>query len=106
MESTNRSPDIDSVLEAITTQRRRRALRELQAREADAVDLTALADALTVQNEQTPTSEEIAIELHHRDLPKLSETGVVDYDGRSRTVRYHGHRGIELLLYVLDEEFD
>lgn len=106
MEGTNRSQDVDSALEAVTTERRRRVLRELRARSTDSVDLTTLADAITAPERPALASETVTIELHHRDLPKLAETGVLDYDSRSRTVRYHGHRGIELLLYVLEEEFD
>jgi hypothetical protein len=31
--------------------------------------------------------QRISIELHHRHLPKLADTGLIDYDARTHTVR-------------------
>lgn len=40
----------------------------------------------------------VEIDLHHNQLPRLDEAGVVAYDERSGTVRYEGHPGIEAVL--------
>jgi len=39
--------------------------------------------------------EQVTIQLHHVDLPKLAATSVLDYDPRTRTVRYHGEPTLE-----------
>ena len=36
--------------------------------------------------------------LHHFTLPKLAETGILDYDPGSKTVRYRGQPAVEQLL--------
>lgn len=46
----------------------------------------------------------MAIDLHHRDLPKLEAAGLVEYDARSRTVRYDDHPALEAYLDVVDGE--
>jgi len=39
--------------------------------------------------------ERLAIDLHHRHLPKLSDAGIVEYDARSNTTRYWGQPTVE-----------
>lgn len=43
-------------------------------------------------------TEQITIQLHHSALPRLADVGAVDYDPRSRTVRYQGHPELEQLM--------
>ncbi|WP_458205625.1 DUF7344 domain-containing protein [Haladaptatus sp. NG-SE-30] len=37
----------------------------------------------------------VKLELHHKHLPKLAAAGVIDYDRRDETVRYHGGKTLE-----------
>lgn len=46
--------------------------------------------------------ERVRIRLHHCDLPKLADHGVIDYDPRSGDVRYHPNDRIEALLECLE----
>ncbi|WP_158057374.1 DUF7344 domain-containing protein [Halorussus halophilus] len=40
-------------------------------------------------------SDRLELSLYHAKLPKLAEADVVEYDARSKTVRYHGHPILE-----------
>ena len=41
--------------------------------------------------------------LHHSTLPKLADTGILNYDARSKTVSYHGQPAVEQLLDATSE---
>lgn len=43
-------------------------------------------------------AKELTYSLHHSTLPRLADYGVVDYDARSRTVRYRGSPELETLV--------
>jgi hypothetical protein len=45
-----------------------------------------------------PAHDELVATLEDRHLPRLDATGVVDYDGRSGTVRYWGQPTVEKWL--------
>ena len=51
----------------------------------------------SIQEQTHPDKDEtdIAITLHHSTLPKLADTDLLDYDPRSKTVRYCGHTEAE-----------
>ncbi|WP_232702812.1 DUF7344 domain-containing protein [Halobacterium wangiae] len=56
-------------------------------------EATASLDDLTafLATQQADTEREhVRKNLHHRDLPKLADQGLIDYDARSATVRYWG----------------
>lgn len=67
----------------------------------DSTDQTAtlsdLADYLVARHPEPEnwSRERARIRLHHVDVPKLEAAGLLDYDARSRTVRYRGHSGLE-----------
>nr|WP_135304922.1 hypothetical protein [Halomicroarcula amylolytica] len=69
------------------------------------VKLRELVDWVAGQEEahNSDQYESIAIALHHTHLPKLAEHEVLDYDVRSRTVRYHGHSALEQLVTLYTE---
>ena len=41
--------------------------------------------------------------LHHFALPKLADAGILDYDPRSKTVRYRGQPAVEQLLDAVSQ---
>lgn len=57
------------------------------------------------RGEDAPADDRRRVEvaLHHHELPKLEQVGVIEYDARSRTVRYRGHPLLEELLAVAAE---
>ncbi|MFC4451608.1 DUF7344 domain-containing protein [Halorussus aquaticus] len=42
--------------------------------------------------------QRVAVSLHHNCLPKLDRTAVLDYDPRSKTVRYRGDERVTAFL--------
>jgi hypothetical protein len=42
------------------------------------------------QTGEIPHRDHIEAELHHIHLPKLTETGLIEYDARSQQLRYNG----------------
>ncbi|WP_425601115.1 DUF7344 domain-containing protein [Haloprofundus salinisoli] len=63
------------------------------------VDDIATVFARRDQADQT----QIAIRLHHAVLPKLANVGLVDYDARTKMVRYRGHSQPEQVEESLSE---
>lgn len=57
--------------------------------------------ATGIDQNEDPTS--LALRLHHIDLPKLEEHGVVEFDADSGRVRYRSHERIESVLDSLSE---
>lgn len=84
---------LGEVLEALTHPTRRRLLYYLQdtevatveelAREVAAAETDAPPDAIPADQ-----AERVAADLTHNHLPKLTAARFVEYDSRSRTVRY------------------
>lgn len=47
--------------------------------------------------------QRVVIELHHKHLPALAETGIIDYDARSNTIKYWGLDHLEQHLDLAAE---
>lgn len=94
----------DATFDALSHQYRRDVLRFV----SDAADRTAtvddlashLVDRAAERADDPPRRERIAAALHHVHLPTLSDAGVVDYDARSKVVRYRGCDRLECILKV------
>lgn len=87
---------IDGIFTAVADSRRRLLVAYL----ADATDGTATIDELldhTVDRLSRPR-DRCRVALLHKDLPVLADAGLIDYDERSETVRYHGRPFPEELL--------
>lgn len=91
---------VDAVFDVLADSRRRYALYCL-VQEPDGVlersDLAARIEATEEGTERDETNGAAAIrrDLHHAQLPKLAEAGVIDYDTRQGTVRYTGSPGLD-----------
>lgn len=67
----------------------------------DLVDHLARGDGLSAD---ARGREEIAIDLHHRHLPKLAEAEVIEFDHHSGIIRYLGSDRIERWIQRIDTE--
>ena len=87
----------DRLFSALATERSRGVVdyfRESGDTVASTEELAAhVADRQPVADR--PRSEHVAVRLHHFDLPKLADADVLEYDPRSRTVRFRGHPLLE-----------
>lgn len=93
------SLSLDATLELLANRDRRAILSYLM----DAPDGTAtvnelvehLLDRKTERTGERPGPDHVATTLHHVHVPKLADAGVVDYDARSREIRYWGSDRLE-----------
>ena len=92
-------PDSTDELHAVLEDGNRRlVLRFFQDREQAVATLADLADYLAAQEGGIEDADRAKIVLHHVALPKLAETGALEHDPRTRTVRFRGHARLEALL--------
>ncbi|NUB93787.1 hypothetical protein HT576_22705 [Haloterrigena sp. SYSU A121-1] len=95
----------DAMLELLTHPYRRATLQYF----IDASDEAATIDEVTtylVDHESQQSGDQsdrgrLEIAITHIHLPMLSEKGIIEYDARSREIRYRRHEGLEALLGCL-----
>ena len=74
------SPQLDATLELLSDQRRRYVLYYLRE-QGNPVSVDELADRVTMwENEPSIDRSKIRADLHHSQLPRLDDAGVVDFD--------------------------
>lgn len=91
----------DELLTVLADGTRRAILTTLQ----DADDGIATVQELTNQIDKHDHGgpDVTPVQLVHSDLPRLEETGAVEFDQRSKTVRYQGFTELERLLELVDD---
>ena len=84
----------DRLFEAFSERRRRSALRILAA-SATPIAFEELAERIVADEadeadgaDAGPSVDDVALSFHHRDLPKLAESGLVSYGGPGGRVEY------------------
>lgn len=101
---SGRSPRESTPLAVLSKRRRRTVLRLLLDAPDGVASLEGLADRLADHEREAERApgrdhrQRLLVGLHHVDLPKLAEAGALEYDPRSRTVRYHGDDAWEAVL--------
>lgn len=85
----------NALLSALADPLRRSVIAYFRNAPEDYAPVDDVAAALSRRDHADETR--IAIRLHHAALPKLDDVGVVDYDARTRTIRYRGHPDLEHL---------
>lgn len=96
------SDSLDTFLDVLADQRRRSVLELLWSHPDDSITLTDLLNIITATAEQNREVEEVnhrelRLDLHHRQLPKLSAVGIINYDPRTRTIRVHNAEEVKAL---------
>lgn len=89
---------VDELLRALADRRRRFVLYGGRELDGDAFSVDELADYVAGNAPGADGREQLLLELHHAQLPALSDAGLVDYDPRSRTVRFRAVPRIDELL--------
>lgn len=93
------SPAMEDLLVALGHPLRREVLRYCAERSTRHMDLQSLADHLVVEGRHDERDRErVALLLHHLHLPKLADTGLVEFDPKSGQVRYHPSDELEQLI--------
>ncbi|WP_254532916.1 DUF7344 domain-containing protein [Natrinema gelatinilyticum] len=84
----------DELFSIMANQRRRYVLYYLHDAARDTVEYNELTE--TIARWETPSGEDppndhleaLELELQHHHLPKLGDHGIIDYDSRSKMIRY------------------
>lgn len=84
---------LERIFQALTSQRRRYILYEMQENEVS--DINSLSTTVTAMVEEVPEDkvdteavDRMRSQLIHSELPKLANTGFIEYDQRSKAVCY------------------
>lgn len=100
---------LDACLRLVADRNQRRVIQHLRNEPGGVTRFDELVDQLHGDGgaraaDRLGEREQLAIQLQHTCLPKLSQRGVVEYDQRSGTIRYHPSDQIEAVLDSLPEE--
>jgi DNA-binding transcriptional ArsR family regulator len=84
---------VDDLFAALASERRRRVLEHFEESGRETATLTELADHLSERRSDAGgrSNEQIRLRLHHVDLPKLGDAGLVTYDAETTTARVRRH---------------
>ncbi|ELY60831.1 DUF7344 domain-containing protein [Natronococcus jeotgali] len=86
--AASRTSEADEILRALADERRREIVAALEASASDRVEIDELVRE-TAADGPNPRRNDWAVALHHVHLPALRDAGLVDYDDREGTIRYH-----------------
>ncbi|MFC7078751.1 DUF7344 domain-containing protein [Halorussus caseinilyticus] len=106
----------DELFEAVADPRARRVLSYLESVSVNVVELDTLVDhvveceaASEDDDSDTHRSDDadrhrqrVAVALHHNHLPKLDDAAVIDYDPRTKAVRYWGDDRVTAYLEMFE----
>jgi len=93
----------ERLLAALADEKRRCIVAYLSDSSGDVASLSELARHVDAHCSTAGDEDQVAITLHHADLPKLEEAGALEYDSRDTTVRYQPGPKVERLLGCLGE---
>jgi DNA-binding transcriptional ArsR family regulator len=91
------TPALDDVFELLASRCRRYILYYLYNYSNDVASVDDIAAFVHTNGPAGigPTYDDVESAVLHVHVPKLADAGIVDYDGRSRTVRYRKQPSLE-----------
>ena len=92
------SGELDTVFELLRDRERRSVVAHLLEENGQTATVPELANRCRQEAEGSASTDSVVMRLHHTHLPKLEGAGVVEYDPRSKTVRYRGDALLETFL--------
>lgn len=109
MEHRSTEIEIEDAIRLVADEERRRVVATMVDHPEDTVSLGELADRVAggPSPRGIPADRDRALaSLKHNHLPRLDDTGVIEYDWRSETVRYYPHEPVERLLEFVRTELE
>lgn len=86
----DKAPRVNRLLKTLSSPRRREVIHYFEAHaEADTDSLVAVVSHVDKRTPETNPAE-VEVALHHMHLPKLEESGWIDYEPDERRIHYHG----------------
>lgn len=99
---------LDAILSLLANDQRRDVLKYLDEMADDVTSLDDLvAHLVRVEGERTgqlPSHDHVEVTLFNVHIPKLADAEVVEYDERSRQLRYWPHERLEHWLALVEDE--
>ncbi|GAA0260136.1 ArsR/SmtB family transcription factor [Haladaptatus pallidirubidus] len=96
---------LDYFFAALTNRRRRCVLAYLSTESSDSATMQELVEDIAAREHgnKTDSLDEIEITLFHHHLPKLADSGLIEFDKQSKTIRYRDDPQVESLLTYLEK---
>ena len=101
--SSTPSIPIDERFDALARTDRRAVIQFFRDESTEEVTLDDLVTGIVDGSYWDTDESHVRLCLHHSTLPKLADTGILDYDPRSETVEYWGQPAVEQLLDAISE---
>jgi len=96
--SNSRSIPIDEQFDALARADRRAVIQFFQDESTEEATLDELAAGIVDGNYWDTDESNARPYLHHFTLPKLADTGILDYDAKTKTASYRRQPAVEQLL--------
>lgn len=98
------APSLSDACQLLSNRYRREVLSYLRTKETDVAELDELVEYLDEETDEATASGQVRLSLLHKHIPKLAESGVIEYDHRSADVRYRDGTNLEALLAVVPRD--
>ena len=97
------SERLDTLLHILSDRYRRQLLYYAVEEEQDVLQHSEVVDHLIRWNSDLGAADRDPLQarLHHVVLPKLADAGLLDYDTRSKTIRYRGDSCLDEYIPLL-----
>lgn len=92
---------LNQAFDLLRDQRQRYVLEILYTDPKTVMSIDDLVDHVLNNDPTADDRDRVLITLHHKILPRLADTSVIDFDARTDTVRYHGSELVDNLLTVI-----
>lgn len=93
-EEWSQTAQLDTVFSVLSARRRRYLLYFLFEMTGRIAELSQLVETIRYceagndVSAEVPEEDDVIIDLHHNQFPRLEEAGIIEYDPRHGTVRY------------------
>lgn len=104
-ETTAEPATIDRVFAALATETSRSVLAYFEASDSQTASIDDLTEYIAARQSASDarTPAQLRVRLHHTDLPKLDDAGLIDYDPRTTTVRYREEHSVKEWTAIASE---
>lgn len=96
------STALETVVSILNDEVRREVVTSLREASHELMSVDELVERL--QDRHGRTLQNLHLRLHHVDLPKLVDAGLIEFDPRSDRLQYFGDDDVEKILDILQEE--
>lgn len=95
---------LDDTLQILSEEHRRQIMYIMEEKENEVFDYEDLAEEMIDQGHlRDEERERFQTQMSHAHLPKMEESGLVEYDPQSGTVHYVQDEDVEKLLEFVEE---